>query len=103
MGVDKAGSYKSYIWNFADGFGGNAPNKAIYFGVGGDMDIGLNRPTMEIQDGKIMMGRIVNPDFFFPSTLNIQTDYCNRRSKKWYLRNEAHEHAGVCLFWIGYR
>lgn len=75
MGVDLNNSFKSYIWNYADGFGSNMPNRAIYFGVGGDMDYNSNSATMELQDGKIIMGHITDPNFFFPSTLNIQTDY----------------------------
>ncbi len=74
-GVDVNSSFKSYVWNYADGTGGNNPNKAIYFGVGPDMDLSSSKATMEIQDGKIMIGHITDPNFFFPSTLNIQTDY----------------------------
>ncbi len=81
LGVERSNVYKSYVWNYADGTGGNSPNKAIYFGVGGDMDIGGGRATMEMQDGKITIGRIVNPDYFFPSTLNIQTDYATGAAK----------------------
>lgn len=75
MGVDVNNSFKSYLWNYADGQGGNSPDRAIYFGVGGDMDLSNQRATMELQDGKITIGRITDPNFFFPSTLNIQTDY----------------------------
>lgn len=81
VGVDRNSSYKSYVWNYADGSGGNAPGKAIYFGVGGDMDYSAQPATMELQDGKITMGRIINPNFFFPSTLNIQTDYASGVAK----------------------
>lgn len=73
--------YRSYLWNYADGTGGNSPDKAIYFGVGGDMDFSAQPPTMEMQDGKIMMGRITDPNYFFPSTLNIQTDYATGVAK----------------------
>lgn len=75
MGVTRNNSFKSYLWNYADGFGGNSPDRAIYFGVGGDMDLSSGKASMELQDGKIMMGHITDPTFFFPSTLNIQTDY----------------------------
>ncbi|MBK8496696.1 MAG: tail fiber domain-containing protein [Chitinophagaceae bacterium] len=81
MGVDVNNSYKSYLWNYADGQGGNAADRAIYFGVGGDMDLSNQRATMELQDGKIIMGRITDPTFFFPSTLNIQTDYTSGVAK----------------------
>ncbi len=81
MGVDRNNSFKSYLWNYADGFGGNAANKAIYFGVGGDMDYNTSLATMELQDGKIAMGHITDPTFFFPSTLNIQTDYASGVAK----------------------
>jgi hypothetical protein len=83
MGLSTAGSnnFKSYVWNYADGSGGNSPDKAIYFGVGGDMELSNQRPTMEMQDGKIMMGHITDPTFFFPSTLNIQTDYASGVAK----------------------
>jgi len=80
MGVDR-NSFKSYLWNYADGVGGNSPDKAIYFGVGGDMDYSLQRPTMEMQDGKIIMGHVTDPTFFFPSTINIQTDYATGVAK----------------------
>lgn len=81
MGVDVNNSFKSYLWNYADGQPGNSPDKAIYFGVGSDMDLSNQRPTMELQDGKIMMGHITDPNFFFPSTLNIQTDYASGVAK----------------------
>ncbi|MFM6925562.1 MAG: tail fiber domain-containing protein, partial [Ferruginibacter sp.] len=81
MGVDRNNSFKSYVWNYADGSGGNSPYKAIYFGVGGDMDYSAQPATMELQDGKIIMGRITDPTFFFPSTLNIQTDYATGVAK----------------------
>lgn len=81
MGVDVNNSFKSYLWNYADGQGGNAADRAIYFGVGGDMDLSNQRATMELQDGKIIMGRITDPTFFFPSTLNIQTDYTSGVAK----------------------
>ncbi|MBK7308219.1 MAG: hypothetical protein IPI88_15140 [Chitinophagaceae bacterium] len=55
--------------------------RAIYFGVGPDMNMANHPPTMELQDGKIMMGHITQPDFFFPSTLNIQTDYATGVAK----------------------
>jgi hypothetical protein len=80
MGVGN-NSFKSYLWNYADGSGSNSPDRAIYFGVGGDMDYNLNRATMEMQDGKIIMGRITDPNFFFPATLNIQTDYASGVAK----------------------
>jgi len=73
--------YKSYIWNYADGTGFNSPDKAIYFGVGGDMDLANQLATMELQDGKITMGHITDPNFFFPSTLNIQTNYVSSVAK----------------------
>lgn len=75
MGVNTSSNLKSYIWNYADGNSGNSPTNAIYFGVGPDMDLNNYPASMELQDGKITMGHITNPDFFFPSTLNIQTDY----------------------------
>lgn len=75
MGVTRNNSFKSYLWNYADGLGGNSPDRAIYFGVGGDMDLSSSMASMELQDGKIMLGHITDPNFFFPSTLNIQTDY----------------------------
>jgi Chaperone of endosialidase len=81
MGVDMNSSLKSYVWNYADGTGGNASNKAIYFGVGPDMDLSNHLATMELQDGKIAMGHITDPTFFFPSTLNIQTDYASGVAK----------------------
>lgn len=81
MGVDRNNTFKSYLWNYADGFGGNSSTRAIYFGIGGDMDYNANLATMEMQDGKITMGRIISPDFFFPSTLNIQTDYATGVAK----------------------
>ena len=80
MGVSTNSTLKSYIWNYADGFGGNNPDRAIYFGLGGDMTSGYP-PTMELQDGKIMIGRITDPNHFFPSTLNIQTDYASGVAK----------------------
>jgi|GEM_PF-3460710 len=76
MGVDITNSYKSYVWNYANGSGGNASNKAIYFGVGSDMaPYGSGLATMEMQDGKIAIGHLVDPDLSLPSTLNIVTDY----------------------------
>ncbi len=76
MGVDATNSYRSFIWNYADGSGGNSPDKAIYFGVGSDFGNPYSGiPTMELQDGKIAIGHLINPTFSFPSTLNIQTDY----------------------------
>ncbi|MBL7700768.1 MAG: tail fiber domain-containing protein [Ferruginibacter sp.] len=74
--------FKSYIWNYADGSGGNTPDKAIYFGIGPDMDpLYIGRPTMEMQDGKIIIGHITQPNFAFPSTLNIQSDYASSAAK----------------------
>ncbi len=73
--------YRSYVWNYADGTGGNSPDKAIYFGVGGDMDFSTQKPTMEMQDGKIIMGHVTDPNYFFPGTLNIQTDYASGVAK----------------------
>lgn len=81
MGVSVNSQFKSYIWNHADGTGGNSPDKAIYFGVGADMDMANQPPTMELQDGKIMMGHVMQPNFFYPSTLNLQTDYATNVAK----------------------
>jgi len=81
MGVDRNSTFKSYLWNYADGFGSNSPTRAIYFGIGGDMDYNANVATMEMQDGKITLGRVIDPNFFFPSTLNIQTDYASGVAK----------------------
>ncbi|MBK6633602.1 MAG: tail fiber domain-containing protein [Chitinophagaceae bacterium] len=76
MGVDlNPGSLKSYLWNFSDGQDSNTPDRAIYFGVGADMDLSANRATMEMQNGKIIIGHLLYPNNFFPSTLNIHTDY----------------------------
>lgn len=75
MGVD-VNNYRSYIWNYADGNGGNEPNRAIYFGVGNDFsNLYTGIPTMEMQDGKIAVGHITNPTHNFPGTINIMTDY----------------------------
>ncbi|MBK8611590.1 MAG: tail fiber domain-containing protein [Chitinophagaceae bacterium] len=81
MGVGVNNTFKSYLWNYADGQSGNSPDKAIYFGVGPDMDYSSYLATMELQDGKITMGHITAPNFFFPSTLNIQTDYSSGVAK----------------------
>lgn len=81
MGVD-ANNYRSFIWNYADGLGGNSPDKAIYFGVGNDYgSFFAGIPTMELQDGKIAIGRLVNPNHTFPGTLNILTDYASSVAK----------------------
>lgn len=81
MGVD-ANNYRSYIWNYADGLGGNSADKAIYFGVGNDFsNLYTGIPTMEMQDGKIAIGRVINPTHPFPGTLNILTDYASSVAK----------------------
>jgi Chaperone of endosialidase len=82
MGVGvNANSFKSYIWNYTDGPSANTPDRAIYFGVGGDLDYSSNRATMELQNGKITMGSIIDPNYFFPSTLNIQTSLAASAAK----------------------
>jgi hypothetical protein len=82
MGVGvNANSFKSYLWNYTDGPSSNSPDRAIYFGVGSDMDLSTNRATMQLQNGKITMGYITDPNFFFPSTLNIQTSLAAAAAK----------------------
>ncbi len=82
MGVGvNANSFKSYLWNYTDGPAANTPDRAIYFGVGGDMDLSANSATMELQNGKITMGYITDPNNFFPSTLNIQTSLAASAAK----------------------
>ncbi|MBL0144776.1 MAG: hypothetical protein IPP48_02485 [Chitinophagaceae bacterium] len=101
MGVDiTSGSNKSYIWNYADGTGGNSPGKAIYFGIGGDMSPSNPKATMELQDGKIAIGYLTDPDYFFPSTLNIQTSYATNVAKNGisimkHMANEESAYFGV--------
>lgn len=80
MGVDVNAGYSSYIWNYANGINDYSAQSAIYFGLGDDPDIGINKPTMQIRNGMVSVGNIT-PNTPFPSVLNIQTQLAANATK----------------------
>jgi len=80
LGVGMGTDYRSYIWNYTDGTDGNAANRAIYFGVGSDVNNFVNKTTMLMENGKISVGHI-DPTTNFPGTINIQTDMASGVAK----------------------
>jgi len=80
MGVDVNSGYSGYIWNYANGINDYSAQSAIYFGLGDDPDIGINKPTMQIRNGMVSVGNIT-PNTPFPSVLNIQTQLAANATK----------------------
>ncbi len=82
IGLDRTtpGTWKSYIWNYADAGSANSTDRAIYFGVGEDPIHGFNQPTIMMENGIISMGHIP-PVPVTSSVLNIQTNYASSVAK----------------------